>query len=278
MNEALRLGPERAFVQWVAGEVKTLQREYDAAIEHYTRALQLDPEYYVALFDRAATNLYARRPADSRRDLQAAAQRTILNVDRAFARRAEALTWLHEGKLDEAIAQMTRVAVELEREGAWRTQLALAHRHLSILAAARKDPAAVERHIAAQKGVYEDDGPGGMYFWNTIALALSGRPARAREELAAYEKLVASRDHRPAAAEVAAVNATVLVAESRHEEALTAAGTSANHWAMLARYHALTRLGRTSEATAELNRLLNANNYALDGMALPVARLLHGPR
>jgi hypothetical protein len=166
----------------------------------------------------------------------------------------------------------------MESEGFWRGNVSLANRHLAAIAAMRKDAAAVERHIAAQKANRGDDEVGLDYYWAAVSFALADRPARAREELTEYEKMIASRDHVPAAGARAAVTSMVLLSEQRYAEAVTAAGTSTNHWALLAGYRALTALGRTQEADVRLQRLFDSSGWAVDAIALPIARILHGRR
>ncbi len=278
MEEALRLGPDRPFAHWAAGEVLTLRREFDAAIAQYTKALELDPNYYQALGDRAATQFYANRPAEARKDLQLLRQRSVSSVISALSRRADALSYLHEGNVEEATRQMTRVAQEMTSEKLWRSQLALAHQHLAMLAAVKRDVSAIEREIKAQQQVLTDEDRGGSRFWNAVALSFAASPVRAREELTAYQQLVESRDYQPVASEIAAVTATVLVAERKFDEALKAAGTSANHFAAIARYQALNSLGRKDEANAQLKPVLEGSGYALDNMAVPIARMLFGKK
>lgn len=280
LQEALRLGPDRPFTHWVAGLVMTDARRFDEAIAHHERALTLNPRYTRSLGARAVNYLYVGRPADARRDFRQLGERMINTVDVAFARRAEALTYLHEGNQDETVKQLTRTVDVFERENAqgstWRNQLSLAHQHLAVLAGVRKDVAAVDRAIAAQKKIYAEPGPAGVIFWNAVSLSLAGQPERARAELASFEKLIASRDIAPAASVVAAITSMVLVAERQYDEAVRASGDSSDFVALLAKYQALTALGRTQDAREPLQRLLTATGYAADNVIVPLARMLYG--
>jgi tetratricopeptide (TPR) repeat protein len=280
MQEALRLGSDRAFTHWVAGQVATGARRFDEAIAHHDKALTLNPLYVRSVGARAANSLYAGRPADARRDFRQLEERTINTIDVAFARRAEALTYLHEGNQDETVKQLTRVVEVFERENTkgsvWRNQLSLAHQHLSVLAGVRKDVAAIERATAAQKKIYTEFDPAAMLFWSAVSMSLAGQPARARADLTSYEKLIASRDIAPAPSLVAAVTSMVLVAERKYEEAVRAAGDSSDFTALLAKYQALMALGRTQDAREPLQRLHTASGYAADNVIVPLARVLYG--
>jgi uncharacterized protein YjiS (DUF1127 family) len=89
-------------------------------------------------------------------------------------------------------------------------------------------------------------------------------------------KMIDAGDYVLAVSGIQAVTATLLVAEGKHQEALEAAGTSTNHFALMATYQALTALRRQAEARQTLQRLNNATGYLIDTMALPIARILFG--
>jgi tetratricopeptide (TPR) repeat protein len=274
MNEALRLGPDRAFPHWVAGEVMTLRRRYDDAIAHYGHALRYSPDFQFAFRDRAAAHLYAARPAQARSDLQEWERVAMSGITKATARRAQALTYLHERNPDEAIRRLNALVQQLERDSSSRTQLSLAHQHLAVLHALRKDVAAVERHIAAQGTIYDDEEIGRVHYWTAIAWSIAGQPVRARAALDTWDVMAAALDIRPAAAERAGVHAMVQLAEGKREEAIRTAGNYTHHFALLAAGQALGALGRTDEAEAKMRQLEQATGYALDVMALPISRFM----
>jgi tetratricopeptide (TPR) repeat protein len=275
MREALRLGPDRPLAHYAAGELLTRMGRLTEANTHYGHALQHNANYYLAQLGRADNTLLSLRPAEARRDYEVVVQRATFSPTAALARRVIAISYLYERNLDRALQEMTRVVREFEQEGGWRSQIGLGYRHLSIMAAMKKDVALVERSIAQAKSVQGEEAGLALY-WAAIAWAVAGQPARARQELNEYERVVASGAYVPGAGISEAARAMVLMAEGKPAEALTAAGTSGNHWTWIATYQALTALGRTTEAQARLRQLLDTTVYAADAMARPAAITLYG--
>lgn len=275
MAEALRLGPDRPYAHYAAGELLTRLRRHDEAIRHYGHALDIDPTYYQARIGRAQALLYTRRFEEMRRDLARIADDATYVPTGALARRTVAFTYLHEGDMDRAVREMKAVVRQLEAERTWRTQLALAHRALALWAGARRDVEEVERQLAAA-AEYRDEDFGPFHLYSTYAWALAGEAGRARAALETVEALEAAGTYSPGAVSLANARAWVALLEGRPDEALERVGTSTNHFALLIGYQALAALGRDTEARQRLEELDDANDFALDSFALAIARYLYG--
>jgi tetratricopeptide (TPR) repeat protein len=279
MNEALRLGADKPFAHFAAGELLGRTGRTQEAIAHYTHALRLDSSFYFAAWSRGTAHLWLMHPAEARADFVLAGSRATHPPHRAGHRRAVALTYLYEGDLDRSMREMEQLARALEAEGNVPGQAALAHRALAFMAGAKKDVRAVERHIAAQKKLLNDEEePGLNLYWDAMSWSMAERPDRAREALNAVDRLIASRDYSLAAGDRNAARAMVLVAERKYDEALALAnGTPINaHWARIVAYRVLTAQGRNDEAVQRLRTLFTATPWASDALALPVAYALWG--
>jgi tetratricopeptide (TPR) repeat protein len=275
MAQALRLGASRPLAHYAAGSLLIRLRRHAEAAVHLDRALQLDPQYERAAFRRAQLGMYTRRFDETRSDLRTLASSAMSAMDRALAQRATALSYWHDGDFDSAVRELEAVATRLAGEGGWRAQIALAHEHLAVMAAARNDPAGIERHLSAASARRAAE-PGISQYWAAITWSVADRPERARAALDQYEALVRTGEHVPAATEAEAIRAMVLAAAGSFTEALEAALGVSNYFAALARYQSLAGLGRDEEARALLLQLLNANDFALDTIAVPLIRHLHG--
>jgi tetratricopeptide (TPR) repeat protein len=281
MGEALRLGGDKPFAHYAAGDLLSRAGRYPEAIAHYTHAIQLDSNYYVAAWFRGNVELYTRRIADARADFQLAATRAAYPPNKATMQRAAALTYLYDGDPARAERELGQVAQMLSAQGNVPGAVAVAHRDLEYVAAGRHDAKSVATHVAArQRSAEPGSGSGGGLdvYWDAMSWSTAGEPARAREALDQLERLVASKDYSPAAGDLNAARAMVLIAEHKEDQALALAnGTPMNaHWGAIVAYRVLSARGQTDEAAKRLRAIFDTGGYAVDALALPVAYSMWG--
>lgn len=279
MDEALRLGADKPFAHFAAGDLSARAGRYQDAIAHYTHAIELDSNYYPAAWFRGDVELWLRRVADARADFRLAASRATNPPNRATMQRAVALSYLYEGDAARAERELAQVAQMLAAQGNVPGQALVAHRGLEYVAAGRHDVTAVAAHIAARKQFEEPgDTPGLRLYWDALSWSTAGQPTRARAALTQLERLIAAKDYVPAAAELNAVRAMVLVAEHKDDEALALANaTPMNpHWGAIVAYRVLSARGQQDEAAKRLRAIFDTGGYAVDALALPVAYAMWG--
>ena len=275
MAEALRLGGDRALSHYAAGWTMIHRRRYDDAVMHFGHALQRDSGYYAAAYYRGNVLLWLRRPAEARADFRLVARTATYPTHRTAAMRAVALSYLHEGNLDRAIQEMEQVAKTLQTEGNAPDAVAVAHRQLAYLSAAKKDLPAVQRHLAAAIAGHPQGDNALEYYWAAMSWSLAGQPVRARDALTRLERIVAHGDYVPATNAWHSVHAMVLAAEHRDTEALAHADSATgNHFDKVSRYLVYTHLGRTADAATQMTELMPQIGYAIDALAYPVARYM----
>ena len=279
MGEALRLGGDKPFAHYAAGDLLSRAGRYPEAIAHYTHAIQLDSNYYVAAWFRGNVELYTRRIADARADFQLAATRATYPPNKATMQRAAALTYLYDGDPARAERELGQVAQMLSAQGNVPGAVVVAHRDLEYVAAGRHDAKSVAAHVAARQRLAEPGSGSGLdVYWDAMSWSTAGEPARAREALDQLERLVASKDYTPGAADLNAARAMVLVAEHKEDQALALAnGTPMNaHWGAIVAYRVLSARGQTDEAAKRLRAIFDTGGYAVDALALPVAYSMWG--
>jgi len=275
MAEALRLGGDRALSHYAAGWTMIHQRRYDDAVMHFGHALQRDSGYYAAAYSRGNVLLWLRRPAEARADFRLVARTATYPTHRSAAMRAVALSYLHEGDLDRAIQEMEQVAKTIQADGNAPDAVAVAHRQLAYLSAAKKDLPAVQRHLAAAVAGHPQGDNGLEYYWAAMSWSLAGQPVRAREALTRLQRIVAQGDYVPAPNAWHSVHAMVLAAEHSDAEALVHADSATgNHFDKVSRYLVYVHQGRSSDAAKQMTELMPQIGYAIDALAYPVARYM----
>ncbi|MGH7556084.1 MAG: hypothetical protein ACREMQ_24030, partial [Longimicrobiales bacterium] len=216
---------------------------------------------------------YKRQYADARQHLSQVMAASAFPEGTAEARRLAALTYLHERNIERATQAMSEAARLAEADGR-RYEAVGAHRSLAAMAGVRRDESAVRHHIAEQERLGRFDAF--HHFWAAIAWVQAGRADLARAAVQALEKENENADVIVAPATLQVVRGVVFQAEGKDEEALAVLGNSGNHWAVVARYEALMRLGRRAEAERRLRSLFDQVGYDAFSTALPVARYRFG--
>ncbi|MCI0437227.1 MAG: hypothetical protein L0271_26855, partial [Gemmatimonadetes bacterium] len=245
----------------------------DDAATHFRHALEIDPKYYWAHQGLALVSLYKKQYADARQHLSQVISASTVPEGTAEARRLTALTYLHERNIEQATQAMSEAARLAEADGR-RYEALLAHRGLATIAGVRKDDSGVRHHIAEQERLGRFDAL--HHYWAALAWVQAGKPDLARAAVQALERENENADVIVAAVTLQVVRGVVLQAEGNDEEALAVLGNSGNHWAIIARYEALIRLGRRAEAERLLRGLLDQVVHDTYSTGLPVARYRFG--
>lgn len=279
MEQALRLGADKPFAHYAAGDLLSRAGRYQEAIDHYTRAIQIDSNYYVAAWFRGNVELWTRRAADARADFRLAASRAVYPPNKATMQRAIALSYLYEGDAARAERELVQVVKTLAGQGNVPGQVSVAHRDLAYLAAGRHDANGVATHIAARKPFQErGSDPGLDIYWDALTWSTAGQAVRARDALDHLEQLVASKDYAPVPGDLNAVRAMVLAAEHKDDQALALAnGKPINAtWGAIVAYRVLSTRGQNDEAAKRLRAIFDTGGGAVDALALPVAYAMWG--
>ncbi len=90
---------------------------FDEAVATYRRALAVDPGFINSYAGIAAARMYQDRHADARSEIAAMLAHAHDNGDRRFAYFVSALTFVEEGKVEEAIAEMHKELAIAEAMG-----------------------------------------------------------------------------------------------------------------------------------------------------------------
>lgn len=279
MEEALRLGADKPFAHYAAGDLMSRAGRYPEAIEHFTRALELDSNYYLAAWDRGNVELWLRRFDDARADFRYAADHAVFAPHKATMQRAIALSYLYESDAARAERELAPLAKTFAAQGNVPGQVRLVHRALAYIAAGRHDANAVGMHIAARKKLQDPDtDPGLDTYWDALSWSTAGQPARAREALDHLERLIAARDYALAPGDLNAVRGMVLATEHKDDEALALAdGTPMNAvWGPIIAYRVLSARGQNEAAAERLRAMFDRGGNAVDALALPVAYVMWG--
>jgi tetratricopeptide (TPR) repeat protein len=78
--EALKLAPKNQYIYYDRGNLYAAEKNYDRAIDDYTRALQIDPDFAEAYFNRGLTRIYAGKKELGLQDLSKAGELGLYNA------------------------------------------------------------------------------------------------------------------------------------------------------------------------------------------------------
>ena len=90
---------------------------FDDAVVTYRKALAVDPGFIASYVGIAAARMYQDRPGDARGEVAAMLSHAHDNGDRRFAYFVSTLTYIEEGKTEEAIAEMKKEYAIAEKMG-----------------------------------------------------------------------------------------------------------------------------------------------------------------
>lgn len=126
MQQASQVEPAAADIIYHIGEIQRFQGDYQAAIDAYTQAIEINPRFAPAFLGRALANLALEQPGGVEQDLTTAIERDD-QYGEAYLQRAA--FWLRQGDLEAAQEDLDSVE-ELLPESPWlplyRAEIALA--------------------------------------------------------------------------------------------------------------------------------------------------------
>jgi tetratricopeptide (TPR) repeat protein len=126
MQQASQVEPAAADIVYHIGEIQRFQGDYQAAIDAYTQAIEINPRFAPAFLGRALANLVLEQPGGVEQDLTTAIERDD-QYGEAYLQRAA--FWLRQGDLEAAQEDLDSVD-ELLPESPWlplyRAEIALA--------------------------------------------------------------------------------------------------------------------------------------------------------
>ena len=73
-DQVVRLCPDFAFAYYDKANILCLQREWQAAVNHYTQAIAVDADFAEAYFNRGLTYIYTDLPEQGLADLSKAGE------------------------------------------------------------------------------------------------------------------------------------------------------------------------------------------------------------
>lgn len=117
MQQASQVEPAAADIIYHIGEIQRFQGEYQAAIDAYNKAIEINPRFAPAFLGRALASLALEQPEGVVQDLATAIERDD-QYGEAYLQRAA--FWLAQGDLDAAQADLDRVE-ELLPDTTWLT-------------------------------------------------------------------------------------------------------------------------------------------------------------
>jgi tetratricopeptide (TPR) repeat protein len=239
-----------------------LQRgDWEAALQKYDGALQLDPQRAALLRSRALVFLMQRRPEEALAELNRALE---LAPDDSQALALRARTFLILGRLDEALADTTRLTESFPHDFIGQSVHAVVLRARGDLTRAAETVATIADNAGEfldQVARVEPIGPA------TQALSAQLGPGSAAEVKDIAELTARARQDREGAirevrAEAIAARALALGSEGKHDDAIAAWDQVLNLEPPRAEWYAqrgdsLRILGRTEQAAADFERAID---------------------
>jgi tetratricopeptide (TPR) repeat protein len=275
-GESVRLAPRNSGSHTVMAHVLFGLRRYAEAQQHVTAAISLKPASFFAYELQAQLAAFDGRFTDMRTALDSSVD-AVAQVGRKFGnRRARAFVALSEGNPQQAMSELAQQAKDAEAIDA-RGQVAQSHFWMAFVAAATRDSAGVEQHLAAGRAF--DSTATTVADAQIVAYSLAGIASGARRALGDYIRVSGPQPN--LSADVNATRATnlhrmtglVLVAEKKPQEAITElrqGGT--NPYATLGIIEAYRQMKNTKQADAERTAFFERKEFSYVSSATPIIR------
>lgn len=269
-RDAMRLAPGSAAGHTIMGHVLERLLRHEEALQHLDEATAMSPtnEWAYALKAEIAIRegMYARARAtfDSALALSPnSARRTGYRISRA-------VTFLHEGKLSQAVDSLAAFAREAEA-GGMTDVAATAHLNMALLAAAVHDAGGVDAHLAAAQRLGSSAGL--LVDNRVISFALLGDGVRARRALEEYVRFTHSVPADVRDPNVHRMTGLTLLAEKKPAEAIAELKQGgSNPYAQLGLIEAYKMMGDRKSADAERAALFARKNIPYGSTAIPIAK------
>lgn len=267
-QEALRLAPGDPGPHTAMAHVLERLGRRSEALTHLGHATRMSPTAEYAHTQLAQIALRDGKPAEARKALDGSIANNASLSFRVAYRRTQALLYLHEGKLQDAVRGMEAVAREAEAQGL-KDPAGNAFGTLALVLAGARDAAGFERNLADAKRLRGPD----VEQDEILGYALVGNGTAARRALTTYVEANKDRGLADWEGTVHRLTGHVLVAENKPAEAVEHLKQGGlNPYAQLGMIEAYRKMGKNKEADAERDALLARKDFGLLSTAVPIAR------
>jgi tetratricopeptide (TPR) repeat protein len=253
----VQLTPDNPNAHDSYAEILQLSGRLADARQHYLMAIALNPAFAAAHSGLAEIAVLEGKAAEARRYYQIALRLTAGAQQKLLVRRAAAATYIVDGDVKSALAELGEVANE--SENIFREVAAQAHRNMAIIEATLGTKTLVDAHIRKAEAL---SNPNNILQrgYAAAAYALAGDLTAARPLATAVTATVNSGSSPMLKRQTAALNEIVLYASGETEAARAAGSASSGSFGAMGKVllaEALAHAGRNVEARAIAQEVRN---------------------
>lgn len=187
----MKLAPNHPNSHDTYAEILQFNGRLPEAMQHYQRALEIDPGYNAGEAGLAEVHMLMGHPAVARDAYAKAASHARTPTTRLNSLASGAAIYVLEGKHKDAVRELGVIAATAERE-----QLPLLaagyHRWAALIEASFGDPKMVAPHLAKAAELGGTPVPATQHRFTALALALSGQIDSARVAASQYDRALAT--------------------------------------------------------------------------------------
>jgi len=247
-------------------EIMQFSGRYSQAIEHYEKAISLDPNYFAGYTGLAEARLMGGDANGALASLQEAKKHAVSDQQRANVTRFVANAYFYDGDGAMGLRTLKEAAIEAEKGNA--TGLAAQiHRELAVAEALFGSTGTIPMHI---KVATELAPVVANHVWAALAYGIARDADSARREARSFEKGSGGNDY------TKVLDALAALAEGEHDtaETLLLSADLEDPWARAILARCRKESGHMAEAQAMENEILADHQFTMANLSYTLSRLI----